>query len=351
MAALDVHHYAQHLRTRWHVPALAAAVAFAVTLGVSWSIQKQYTATARILIEPPATGDGRTAMSVSPIYVEMLRSYEHFALSDSLFLRALDKFTLRRQQPARSIESWKRILEVEIPRNTKILEVRVKLPDAKKAQEVAQFIAEETAAMARTVSRDSDSETTRDLEAQVADAQRVRNEAEDAWRKIAADATIEGLEVDLQALRSRRVRTERALLTAESAVAELTARKSLTPVESGRLDAARARAGYLRQELKAMDVDLLRISRSTEERQARRDQAAVRKTSAQAAFQRITDRLIEARAMAGSRGERLRVIDPGIVPERASSPNVRLNVMAGVLLAAAASLLYLTLEFAWRRPL
>jgi len=351
VAALDVHHYVKNLRSRWRLPALSAAVAFAITLGVSLSIPKQYTATARILIEPPATGDGRTSMSVSPIYLEMLKSYEHFALSDSLFVRALDKFGLRRQQPARSVESWKRILDVEIPHNTKILEVSVKLPDAKRAQEVAQFIAEETAAMARTVSRDSDSELTRDLEAQVAEAQRVRNEAEDAWKKVAAAATIEGLEVDLQALRSRRMRTERALLAAESAVAELTASKSLTAVESGQLDAAKARAGYLRQELKAMDVDLLRISRSTEERLARRNQAEIRKTSAQAAFQRITERLMEARATAGSRGERLRVIDPGIVPERASSPNVRLNVMAGVLLAVAASLLYLTLEFAWRRPL
>ena len=43
-------------------------------------------------------------------------------------------------------------------------------------------------------------------------------------------------------------------------------------------------------------------------------------------------RLREARGDAGYRGERLRIIDPGIVPERPSSPNLPLNLVAALLL-------------------
>ena len=64
----------------------------------------------------------------------------------------------------------------------------------------------------------------------------------------------------------------------------------------------------------------------------------------------MQERLQEARASAGSRAERLRVIDPGIVPERPTSPNIQLNLIVAVLFALVVSLLYLTLEFAWQAP-
>jgi uncharacterized protein involved in exopolysaccharide biosynthesis len=48
------------------------------------------------------------------------------------------------------------------------------------------------------------------------------------------------------------------------------------------------------------------------------------------------------------RGERLRLIDPGIVPQRPSSPNIGLNVIAALLVALTASLVWLSLRYAWR---
>src|SRR5436309_645305 len=56
-------------------------------------------------------------------------------------------------------------------------------------------------------------------------------------------------------------------------------------------------------------------------------------------------RLEEAHSAAGYRGERLKVIDPGVVPERPSRPNVSLNVFAALLFALVASLLYLAFDF------
>jgi uncharacterized protein involved in exopolysaccharide biosynthesis len=60
-------------------------------------------------------------------------------------------------------------------------------------------------------------------------------------------------------------------------------------------------------------------------------------------------RLQEARAVIGYRGERLKIIDAGIVPERPSFPNISLNVAAAFVLAMTCSLAYLTVAFGFAR--
>ncbi len=258
----DVCSYLAHVRGRWRFVAAACAVAAALALGASLWMPAEYTATARILIEPPATG---SAMAVSPIYLEMLRSYEHFALSDNLFSRALEKFDLRKSRPGRTIESWKRaVLEVETPRNTRILEIRVKLPDPKRAQAMAQFLAEETVRATRAVGDESEQEAIVKMEAQV----------------------------------------------------------------------------------KSLDEELNRMGIAPEQRILRREARDVRRSGVEVAYDLVRQRLEEARAASGARGERLRLVDPGIVPESPTSPKVRRNVFVAVLFAFAASLLYLTIGFA-----
>ena len=71
--------------------------------------------------------------------------------------------------------------------------------------------------------------------------------------------------------------------------------------------------------------------------------------TAQEALAAMEMQLAEARAFAGERGERLQVIDPGVVPEIHSSPNVPLNVFAAFFLALVASTVYLTLEFSYQQ--
>ena len=84
-------------------------------------------------------------------------------------------------------------------------------------------------------------------------------------------------------------------------------------------------------------------------RGAKREASQNELKSAQTASEAAETHLRELRAAAGSRGERLRVMDPGIVPQRPSSPNIPLNVAAAVLLALAASIIYLSFAFVMRR--
>ena len=94
---VNTYRYLTFLASRWRFIAICCAVAVTLALAVSLARPNLYTATCRILIEPPAGTDIRTALAVSPIYLESLKTYEHFAASDSLFLRALDRFQLRQR--------------------------------------------------------------------------------------------------------------------------------------------------------------------------------------------------------------------------------------------------------------
>src|SRR5450755_5072972 len=98
--SVNTYRYLSFLGSRWRLIAASCAIAGALALAVSLMAPQQYTATCRILIEHPAGVDVRSALGVSNIYLESLKTYEHFAASDSLFLRALDQFQLRQRYPA-----------------------------------------------------------------------------------------------------------------------------------------------------------------------------------------------------------------------------------------------------------
>src|ERR1700730_2844323 len=106
--SLDAFRYISYLRSRWRFVAASCTIAVVVAAAASFLMPREYTATARIVIEPPAGADLRSAMAVSPIYLESLRTYENFANSDSLFQRAIEKYGLRSLVGPRPIESLKK---------------------------------------------------------------------------------------------------------------------------------------------------------------------------------------------------------------------------------------------------
>ena len=131
----DALEFAGYFRRRWAVVAATCGVAALIAGAVSLLLPKRYTATASILIEAPAGNDTRVATAVSPVYLESLKTYEHLASSDSLFVRALEHLHLRESYEGTSIETLKRrVLKVAKLRETKILEISATLEDPAKAQ-------------------------------------------------------------------------------------------------------------------------------------------------------------------------------------------------------------------------
>src|SRR5437763_499224 len=116
--------FAAFARARWLTVLICCAVAAMAAGLVSLLLPSRYTATASILIGPPAGLDPRAATSVSPVYLESLRTFEHIASSDSLFLGALEHLGIRQHYAGRTIESLKRsVLKVSKPVNTRVIEI------------------------------------------------------------------------------------------------------------------------------------------------------------------------------------------------------------------------------------
>ena len=338
--SVDAYRYLSLLRSRWRFIAASGAMAVGLSLVVSLALPNRYTATCRILIEPPAGTDIRSALAVSPIYLESLKTYEHFAENDSLFLRALDQFHLRQRFPDRPVESLKStILKVAMVRDTRILEIKVTLPDPKAAQALALYLGEETVKLNRVVNQEGDQELTRGVEKQEADARARLRQSEAAWTRLIAQQPIELLQQDLLSGSDLKASLERQLFRAEADASD--------PQES---DAAssRARAEVLRKQLAQVEREVGDREYLLARRLAERDRLDAEHTASQTAYTAIATRLSQVRGDLGYRGERLKIIDRGIVPERPTSPNIPLNVFAALLLGMVVPVAYLTLELSYQ---
>lgn len=351
----DILQYVDHLRRRWRFIALACTVALVASLGMSLLVPAKYTATSRILIEPPAGSNLQGATGVSSIYLESLKTYELLASSDNLFLQAAEHFGLRGEDRAVPIDRLKRsVLKVKIPQNIKILEISCTLREAKKSQAVAQYVAEAVVALNRKIALEGDQELAANAEKHVAGARARLEEAQAAWSKIAQH---EELRAELESLQSIQSTLLAELSSAELNLAENADREKMlaaTPERPGELAQARSEVRSGRVRIEQLRAQLERVRRQMAQKQTvladrttRRDLALMQLETAQAAFEATESRLREVRSTAGYRAEQLKIIDPGIIPERPSSPNIPLNVFAALLLAMVASLVYVTLEFSY----
>ena len=346
--------YISYLRLRWPWIAVSSLTAVVIAAGASAMMPRQYTATARILIEPPAGTDPRSPLAISPIYLESLKTYESFASSDSLFRKAVDKFGLRGSSGGGAVESLKkRVLRIDLLHNTRILEISAVLSDAVKAQAVAQFVAESTVDLNRSLTASSNQDIVTPMEQQAAEA-RSRQEASDAaWAALSAREPVDTLRDSIAGAERLRATLSEQLANSEVELADAAAREKAAPgAEQPSLrneeNDLRARMDDLRKQIDALDKRTADEGKLLAARMSHRDALDTRRKADQAAAAAIEARLAETRGEAGRRGERLTIIDPGIVPERPSTPNIPLNIVAALLLGLVLPLLYLTLEMSYR---
>jgi uncharacterized protein involved in exopolysaccharide biosynthesis len=348
--------YLNFVASRWKLAAVCCGTALVVAGLVCVLTPNQYTATTTLLIEPAAASDPRSGTTVSPIYLESLKSYEQFAASDSQFLKACEKFGLLTGPNPPSVESLKRrVLRVDKLKDTKVLQISVTLTDPRKAQAVAQYLAEETAALNRSIALDNDQRALGSLRSQLEDARkelnrvrveqaRVMSEAQPAlWQEIRALADVlQGLEE-----RSAGASIETAELTARAGVFS----PSFPEQEDvrGRLAGTRARQKQLDQERSVLEKRIAEKSAALAAMDVRRDTATAALSSAETEYRDLERREAELSASAGLRTEQLRIVDPGIVPQRPSFPNPALVLAAALLLSLIATLAWLTLQYGLAR--
>jgi uncharacterized protein involved in exopolysaccharide biosynthesis len=344
--SFDAFRYIGYLRAHWRTIAISCATAVTIAAAVSLALPKQFTATARVVIDPPAGADPRASLAVSPIYLESLRTYEQFASSDSLFQGAVEKLGLR----AGPIESQKRrVLKVGLVRNTRVLEIAATLPDPRKAQALAQFLAKATIDMSRRITTEGDNDLAQGIAQQQRDLQKRLEAANAEWADTAAREPVQTLQAQSENAAKLRAGLDQQLSAGELEIAD--AAERLKGADGG--DAAeirrqesnaRARLEQLRQQMQALDKAGAERERLLAARLSKRERMEAERKSTLAQLTAVETQLREARGGEGYRGERLQLIDPGIVPERPSSPNLPLNVAAALLLGLALPVMWLTLR-------
>jgi succinoglycan biosynthesis transport protein ExoP len=346
--AFDAFEYIEYMRRRWRVVAVACFVAGLLVLAVSLLFPKHYTATASIVIEPPPAADARTATTVSPIYLESLKTYERFATSDSLFAGAVDNFHLQEPGGSQAIEALKRaVLKVSKPRDTRLLEISVTLRDPKLAQSLAQYIAEETVKMSHGANLEADREPIEEAHKQLEEARLRLERAQKALRDQAAGAPVETLQSEIDSSVELQNKLRQELLQAEADVAEYQQADGQFAKEQ--LQAARSRVALLDKRSQELARTIQQKGMALASRSAKKNELESGLKMAEKVYETAATRLRELQTASGMHGERLRVIDPGIVPQQPSSPNVVLNVAAALFLALVASMVYLSFAFALRR--
>ena len=346
--AFDAFEYVDYLRKRWRVIAAACSAALLLSISISLLLPKHYTATASVVIEPPGSNDPRIGTAVSAVYLESLKSYESFASSDTLFARAAARFHLQDAAHPQAIESLKRrVLKVTKPRDTKILEISATLSDPKLAQNVAEFVANETVSTSHGESLAAD-DTYLDLaQKQLVEADARLQKDRTAWAALVASEPMGSLQGEIDASVELEGKLRQELVDAQANVAEY--QQTTGAFAREQLQASQARAALLDKRVQDLQREVEQKSATLARRSAARDALQAEIKVAQSSYDADTARLRDLRASQGSHAEQLRVIDPGIVPQRPSAPNLTLNAGAALLLALICSIIYVSISFAYRR--
>jgi len=351
--------FADYIRRKWMVFAASCSLAIILALSVSLSLPRQYTAVASILIQSTAGNDPRAAM---PGYLESLKAYERVASSDTLFIGALDHLHAREAFAHTPIESLKRrILKVSKQTGTAVLDISATWDEPRHAQALAQYIAEQTVELSRSFDAGSARDLTREFRSQLEAARSRLAKARQARDAFAASASVETLEDDVEGGADQKSRLERDLAVARADLAEYKAQQPLVPTDASNSDDTRwvaekiastqAKIATIEGQLRDL-IDLLaKEGRQLQERKTLREAIESEESSAQAAYETSTAKLNEAVAASQFRGERLQIIDPGIVPQRPSSPDIPLNVLSALLFSLVGSFVYLACRFSYARLL
>jgi uncharacterized protein involved in exopolysaccharide biosynthesis len=336
----------RHLLSRKGVIASAVLAAAGVSFLGTLLLTKQYTAEVRLLIEPPGGTDPRSALVISPMYLDSLKTFVLMASSSELFAQAMDELELREPSDRTSLAALQAsTLDVEMIPSTRVLSIRATLPNPAKAHALAAWMAE--AVVRRNEQIQSASATARAeaaTKARDATAREVR-EAEESLLTAARQNPTGGLEAEVEALVSNRTSLREELRFLELRLSEMAAGSISGPAAPEGAVRLGRRAEQLRSSVAELDQKI-------EEREARAARAAaeqmsleVRLKAAQEVLTGAQNRLLAETSMGAASGERLHIIDRGSTPERPSSPNVAVHVIAASVLALVGCVFILFVQF------
>jgi capsule polysaccharide export protein KpsE/RkpR len=178
-----------------------------------------------------------------------------------------------------------------------------------------------------------------DAQRELDEARKRLDQEQATWREFNSKQPLELLRAEVESLNALRERVRRDLFEARAEAAEFPGREGV-----------RARVASLEKQDATLQRQIDENATLLAARENRTDELRQRLRVAQVGWEAAVGRVRDLKTASGMRGERLRITDPGVVPERPSSPNVGLNVLLAVVVALIACVTYLTLGFRPVKP-
>lgn len=336
---LDVRSYLRHLGRSWKTLVAVPAVAVSVALLISMALPRKYDAKVTLLVQPGAS-DPRFPPAMNQIYLEYLRSYEQVIQGSGLLARVIQEFHLDM-----TVDQFRnQVLNVEMLRFSKLLTIRVRWDDPQRAHQMAQFLAKEAVRSTEGL-RDADAErAVRAAQDEVGRAQARLDEVSSRLLEFRLKTREEELSRAAQVEMDNKSEFEKQLANSQILVPELEARATAKTEQAkdaaASLAAERAKQVALRKALADLEGSLARHQAALLKAQAGSANLERNYRAAQDALTQATARANEARASATSRSEQLQIADPGIVPQRPSSPHYLFNALLAFALGLFAAVIY-----------
>ena len=240
------------------------------------------------------------------------------------------------------------MLEVRKPKETKLLQIAVTLHDPQMAHRVSEFIAQRTVELSTRVAGDADLVTVEKARTRSEAARDNLSRLERESSALASNGQRTALEAELLALSKVRGELVSDLNGTSARIAELAAVQTAATAKDDiglELRAQKARRGSLEESRDRLDREIDTKSAALSSAEAAKVALEGRLQTARHDFDTASKRLLDAEGAAGTRGEQLRIVDPGIVPQRPSWPNLPLNSATALVLGSVAALVYLGMRF------
>src|SRR5215813_289050 len=135
------------LRKRFRLILLCAVIAaFGAGVLSLWQ-PKVYRSTTYLLLAESKLAD-LDSKATNFVYYELLRSYETLINNDYLVSKTIERFELQKSPYELSVERFRRrgILQVELSKNTRLLEVTVEFPNARLAADICNYFVNQAVA-------------------------------------------------------------------------------------------------------------------------------------------------------------------------------------------------------------
>jgi uncharacterized protein involved in exopolysaccharide biosynthesis len=334
------------LRKRFRLILLCAVIAaFGAGVLSLWQ-PKVYRSTTYLLLAESKLAD-LDSKATNFVYYELLRSYETLINNDYLVSKTIEKFDLQKSPYELSVERFRRrgILQVELSKNTRLLEVTVEFPNARLAADICNYFVSQAVTFNEELNSRDAEKARLFLKDQLDRAGQRMEVARQGLLEFNRGSTIEGLRETVRHLLAENSENESELgalnleLTRNSAKTgslaasssnsndpESAVRFRITEMQS---EAAGIKASLetLRRTLAANKEALARLEKEKALKESKLQQLLEEYDLARETYATLNKKYQDAFINVGAHSTDLKMITPAVIPERPFKPRVLLNII------------------------